>query len=117
MAEMTPSPIYLFIFFHIFRGQRPEKTHEDISHALATQRPVVLARNVANAQLAGRHLSRNQFRRFIVIYRYTGNTIEERLEVSLWVHERQPTGQVMNQVMPASKAYGTSPPRKATLLV
>ena len=44
-------------------------------------------------------------------------SIEERLKASVWVHERQHTGQTMSQVMAAFREwYNKAPPRRATLL-
>jgi len=44
-------------------------------------------------------------------------SIEERLVASVWVHERQHTGQTMFQVMSAFRErFNKAPPRRATLL-
>jgi hypothetical protein len=44
-------------------------------------------------------------------------TIEEQLVASVWVHERQQTGQTMIVIMHAfTDHFGKAPPRKATLL-
>ena len=44
-------------------------------------------------------------------------TIEERLVASVWVHERQHTGQTMTQIMGAfQERFNKAPPRKATLI-
>ena len=43
-------------------------------------------------------------------------TIEEHLVASVWVHERQHTGQTMSQVTAAFRErFNKAPPRKATL--
>jgi len=44
-------------------------------------------------------------------------SIKERLVASVWVHERQHTGQTMSQVMAAFwERFNKAPPRRATLL-
>ena len=44
-------------------------------------------------------------------------SIEERLVASVWVHDRQHTGQTMSQVMAAFRErFNKDPPRRATLL-
>ena len=44
-------------------------------------------------------------------------SIEERLMASVWVHERQHTGQTMSKVMAAFRErFNEAPPRRATLL-
>jgi len=44
-------------------------------------------------------------------------SIEERLVASVWVHERQDTGQTMSQLMAAFRErFNKAPPRRATLL-
>ena len=44
-------------------------------------------------------------------------SIEERLVASVWVHERQHTGQTMSQVTAAFRErFNKDPPRRATLL-
>jgi primosomal protein N'' len=44
-------------------------------------------------------------------------SIAERLVASVWVHERQHTGQTMSQVMAAFRErFNKAPPRRATLL-
>ena len=44
-------------------------------------------------------------------------SIEERLVASVWVHERQHTGQTMSQVITAFREwFNKAPPRRATLL-
>jgi hypothetical protein len=47
----------------------------------------------------------------------SGYSIEERLVASVWVHERQHTGQTMSQVRAAFlERFNKAPPPRATLL-